>query len=358
MTVLLLFSLALSISMSTAFATDNTTKTTKTLAAGSPAATSFTSAQINTAAKNVKTFVEKNKRLPNYVTVNKKQVTTPQFLKLMTTNTVNLNSKKTKSVTLTTVKNPSSSATDNVKTGTLGKSEYVTLANKILQHNAKYGNVPSSVTSSKGKLNFQNLVYTYSKILNFQVTQKRLPNTVSVKTWKVTSSKATSEGSSTTVSGLRPIYIMSDNINGKNTDNTRINKLVSALKKLGAKAYNYGLGPNSPKALLDKKVPSNALVVYIYGGADAGVIKETGSAWYKKIKGNREVFFVWAQGAKKITGLKWLERAHDDNYSPYSFKGLANPDKFLLNNGYQFYEGYTNSKVNELAKIIFNQAKS
>lgn len=359
MTVLLLFGLALSLSMSTAFATDNTTKTTKTtknLAAGSPAATSFTSSQINTAAGKVKTYVEKNKRLPTYVTINNQQVTMPQFLKLMTTNTVNLNSKKTKSVTLSTVKSPTTTVTENVKSGNLGKSEYVTLASKIEQNIIKYGKVPSSVTSSRGKINFQTMVYTYSKILNFIVANKRLPNTVSVKPWNVVSSKITSEGTGT--GGIRPVYIISDNINNKSVDNNRINIIVSALKKLGLEAYNMGAGTNNIGILQNPKVPSNALIVQIMGGACAATIKETGTAWYKNLVGSKKVFYVWTQGAKKITGLNWLERAHDDNFSPYSFKGLANPDEYLLKNGYQYYEGYTNSKVNVLAKLIYSQATS
>lgn len=356
--MLLLFVVALSFSISTAFAAEPTKKTSKNIAAGSPAATTFTSAQINTAAGKVKAYTEKNKKLPNSVTIKNTKVTMPQFLKLMTTNTVNLNSKKAKSVKLTTVKSPTTT-TEKVKTGNLAKSQYVTLAKTINNHISKYGKAPNYVNTPRGKVSFKNIVYTYSKVLKFNADKKRLPNTVLVKPWS-TVTKVTSEGSSSvkTVKGLRPVYIMSDNINGKSADKARINKIVSELKNLGAKAQFYALGPNSPKALMDKKVPKNALVVYIYGGACAGTIKETGSKWYKSIKGDRKVFFVWTDGAKEITGLKFLERAHDDNFSPYSFKGLKNPDKFLKSNGYGFIENYTNSQVKSLAKILLNQAKS
>ncbi len=358
--MLLLFVVALSFSISTAFAADNTTKTTKTsqnLAAGSPAATTFTSAQINTAAGKVKTYTEKNKKLPNYVTIKNKKVTMPQFMKLMAANTINLNGKKAKSVTVSTVKSPLAT-TEKVKSGNLAKSQYVNLAQKINTHINKYSKAPNYVNTSRGKISFNNLVYSFSKVLKFNADKKRLPNTVSVKPWSVVSVKKVSSEGSSSVSGLRPVYIMSDNINGKTADKARINKIVSELKKLGAKAYLYSIGPNSPKALLDKKVPKNALVVYIYGGACAGTIKETSSKWYKSIKGDRKVYFVWTEGAKEITGLKFLERAHDDNFSPYSFKGLSNPDKFLKSNGYQFIENYTNSQASKLAKTLFAQAKS
>jgi hypothetical protein len=33
-------------------------------------------------------------------------------------------------------------------------------------------------------------------------------------------------------------------------------------------------------------------------------------------------------------------RAHDDNFSPVSFTGLANPDEYLIQNGYRYlYSG-------------------
>lgn len=360
MAVLLISVLALSFSMSTAFAADNTTKTVKTtknIAAGSPATASFTSSQINTASSNVKKFVEKNKRLPNYVTIKNSKVTMPQFLKLITVNTVNLNNKKSKSVTISTVKNPSTTSSENVKTGTLSKSKYVTVAKQVNQYITKYKKAPSSLNTSLGKMNFQNMVYTFSKVLAFQSTHKRLPNTVSVKPWKVLSKKVTSEGLSNTpgkVSGLRPVYIISDNINNRATDNARINALKAALNKLGISAVNYGISPGQIwKLLADKRVPSNALIVEIAGGADSGSIKEKGSAYFQKLLNKKEDYIVFTQGAKKITGLSWLVRAHDDNYSPASFKGLAHPDKYLLSQGVGYFEGLTSSKYTACAQAIY-----
>ena len=46
---------------------------------------SFTIAEIGKAAGNVKNFVEKNGRLPNFVKINGKDITMPQFLKLLNT---------------------------------------------------------------------------------------------------------------------------------------------------------------------------------------------------------------------------------------------------------------------------------
>jgi hypothetical protein len=150
----------------------------------------------------------------------------------------------------------------------------------------------------------------------------------------------------------RPVYITSDNINGESTDNSRINQIISNLKSLGITAYNMGLGPNTHiTALESSKVPKNALIVDIYGGADAGLIKEMGSSWYASIKGTKKVFTVYWPPSKVITGLSYLVRAHDDNYDPASFKGLAHPDQYMLNLGYNYL--YSASITNIASAILY-----
>jgi len=145
------------------------------------------------------------------------------------------------------------------------------------------------------------------------------------------------EGLKITGNANRPIYITSDNITNTVADNARINSIIAGLKALGLTAYNMGLGPNTHDSVLTSgNLPSNAVVVDLYGGADAGVIKEMGSAWYKSIKGARTVFSVFWPPSADITGLAFLPRAHDDNYDPTSFTGIANPAQYLLDNGYDY----------------------
>ena len=163
------------------------------------------------------------------------------------------------------------------------------------------------------------------------------------------------EGLKLTGNANRPIYITSDNINNSAVDNARINSIVNGLKALGLKAYNMGLGPNKHDTVLTSgTLPSNALVVDIYGGADAGLIKEMGSAWYKSIKGARTVFSVFWPPSIDITGLAFLPRSHDDNYDPASFKGLANPAKYMLDNGYNYIHSGT---ILNIITAIFYQAE-
>ncbi len=285
---------------STINTTINTTvKSSSKLAAGSPSSVSFSQAQINSAAVKVTTFVQINHRLPNYVTISNTEVTLPQFLQLITANLLNINKGLNTIVSLKTVNTPSN-CTDTVKNGNILKSEYLSIAQSIQTTITSTGKAPSYINSSLGKINFNNLVYTYSKILNFQNTNKRLPTYVSVESWsKVIANTASSEGAA----ALRPVYIVSDNINNVQADTARINDLISALAKLGIKAYDMGIGPNTHDNILSDSIPSNAVIVEIYGGVDAGVIAEKSSTWYKDLLGTRSDFYVLTPGT---TGDCWM----------------------------------------------------
>ena len=152
----------------------------------------------------------------------------------------------------------------------------------------------------------------------------------------------------------RPIYITSDDISSKTADNARIEDIILRLKALGINAYNVGVGANTHITVLQShKVPKDALIVNIYGGACAGTLNEMGTKWYKNIKGTRKVFTVFHPPATDITGLAWLPRAHDDNFSPPGFKGLAHPDQYLYNNGYNYIHS---GDINGIVNAIFYEA--
>jgi hypothetical protein len=196
---------------------------------------------------------------------------------------------------------------------------------------------------------------------NFYNTNGRLPNYVSYGTLKIPIAGFQEiigfQGMKINgYTGVRPVYITSDNINGQSADNGRINTIIQILKNMGIHAYNMGLGPDSHMtALTPSSVSKNALIVNIYGGADAGIIKEMGSTWYKNLKGTKKVFTLFWPPAQVITGLTFLPRAHDDNYDPSSFTGLAHPDQYLKNNGYSYL--YSNV-LSTIVSNIFAQSKN
>ena len=164
----------------------NTTSNTpnKNLASGSPNATSsskttFTLNQINNASARIDSFVNTNHRLPNYVTISNVDVTMPQFLQLVTQDLINTNSGSKASITLGFV-NTATNPSDNYKSGNILKSEYLSIANKVLVFINSYGRAPNFSTTSLGSISYESLIYDYSKIMNFYITNNKLPNYVSV----------------------------------------------------------------------------------------------------------------------------------------------------------------------------------
>ena len=155
---------------------------------------SLTYTQINSAATTVKNFVETNGRLPSYVTISSYKVTMPQFLQLLTENLLQLNSGTKSSITLLNVNSPSNSS-ETLRSGNLYKTEYLTLAQQIINTIDSTGIAPNSINSSLGTISYENLIYTYSKVLNYYKSYGRLPNYVAVKSWTGSTSN---EGSTTT----------------------------------------------------------------------------------------------------------------------------------------------------------------
>ena len=134
----------------------------------------------------------------------------------------------------------------------------------------------------------------------------------------------------------KPIYIISDNINNYQVDDARIDQLVQLFKSVGVTdVYNAGVGTDNIGILED--LPENSSLIMIVGGADAGMIFEMGTNYYKNLKGNRTVYLIFVDPAVNINGLEYLERSYDDNFSPEDFTGLSHPDQYLKENGYGFF---------------------
>lgn len=164
----------------------NSTSTTKV------SKVTFTTSQISAASSSVKSYVEKNNKLPTTVTVNKRKVSTPQYLQLAV-DSVALSQKSNAKITLKNVKKPTS-PTQSLKSSELSKKEYLSLAKTISKQIKTTGTAPKYVKTSKGNMRYETIVYTYAKILNFKKANNRLPNFVSVEPWS-TSKPVTSEGS-------------------------------------------------------------------------------------------------------------------------------------------------------------------
>lgn len=140
---------------------------------------SVTIDQLSSAATSVKSSYETNKTLPTNVNINGNQISMPQFLYLLASGTVELNSGITTPITIKSV-NPASAPAGTYKSGSIKKSEYVQLAKDIISFINSNGRVPNYKPTTLGKISFPKLVYMYSKIMNYYKTYGRLPNYVSI----------------------------------------------------------------------------------------------------------------------------------------------------------------------------------
>lgn len=134
----------------------------------------------------------------------------------------------------------------------------------------------------------------------------------------------------------KTVYISSDNIHGKSKDKQYMNDIAKILKKNGWKTKIVGVGPNTHYHINVKK----GVWFCIYGGADAGLLKEqAGPSAYKNME--KKLNSRTVIGFKKKPGTngppcdirkggkcyKWLLRSSDNKPG---FKGLNYPSKVLI----------------------------
>lgn len=159
--------------------------------------------------------------------------------------------------------------------------------------------------------------------------------TTTKNTGKGTSKKATTAktNNDNPYGKKKVVWINSDNINGPSSDRKFMNDVAAILKKHGWKTKIVGLGPNTHTE--GYMGPKNGIWFCIYGGADGAVFREcaTKNSYTNKLKslGSRTVIGMHGGGDIRKGGqyYKFLPRAHDDNYSPSSYRGISYPLNML-----------------------------
>ncbi len=240
--------------------------------------------------------------------------------------------------------NAVTSQSDTITTTTFSMSDMISIGDNILNFYKENGRPPRYATANSQQIGYYNLVYSFAKIIDLSESTY-LPSTCTVYPWSTihpTSSKT------------RTIYLTSDVIINSSQDMAFMNSIKTELEKRGYTVIIGDYGPNSHNTnILDESMPVNAVQVSIFGGADAGVIYDVCTRSYMRAKSNRLVFFVYYPTATDITGLSWLPRAHDDNYSPSDFTGIAYPDQYLKEHGYDYvYSSNVTTIVNAIVKYI------
>ena len=156
------------------------------------------------------------------------------------------------------------------------------------------------------------------------------------KTNTTSTKKSTSTSTTKKTSGnpyntkKKMIYLNSDNIYGKSTDKKFLEDIGKKLKKQGWSYKIIGVGPNTHTETYARKY-KNGVWFCVYGGADGAVFREcAGKNSYTNTlkKNNLRTVIGMRAGCSILKGgkcYKYLKRAHDDNYSPSSYKGISNP---------------------------------
>ena len=138
----------------------------------------FSNKDIMSAATELKKYVEKNGKLPDYITLCGEKISMGEFLYLLSKSIINLNGGSTSDITAKNVKDPSY-PNGGVTSGNLYKAGYIDLAKRIVSFTDKNNQAPNYGGSTLGNIQFQTIIYGFAKIVDYYKNNKVMPNYVS-----------------------------------------------------------------------------------------------------------------------------------------------------------------------------------
>ena len=180
-------------------------------------------------------------------------------------------------------------------------------------------------------------------------------NPLANQTISITASTTNRTAGTGTPITKKTIVLNSDNIYNKEKDTKFLNDIASVLRSNGYKVIvNSKIGPNSHCTDVMGDY-SDVCLLCIFGGVDSGMFVDMSAKWYKNYmkKYNIEVVLGFTYTQRNLATDTWLERAHDDDYSPANFTGLSYPGTYLNDNGYDYIYGRT---ATEIANNFLNYA--
>jgi hypothetical protein len=190
-------------------------------------------------AKNLKTYIENNKKLPNTVTIAGITFTTPEFLYLMSQAIVQLGSSNTKDIAIIKgIAAPSNPSGDAINAD-LSKDGYLTVAKNLVNFIKTNKRAPNFASSAVGNIIYSEVVDAFSRILAFYPTESRLPSkcTITYNTGSTSSTSGKGLNEANTIKDLTP-YL-------KSTTNCQVNS--DAIKNV-VKSVTKGLSSKLAKA--------------------------------------------------------------------------------------------------------------
>jgi hypothetical protein len=212
-------------------------KYTRSLTPSKPTVNSGISlADIKDAASRVNAFVNQNDELPNYVEINSKKYTMSNFLYLLSCAITNINSGSSSGISSISVSNPTKPAGNSIN-GKLSKANFVSLAKNVTKFIKTNKQAPNYANSPIGKIQFQTIVWEFSKIIEYVAKNNKLPSsvTINVKSSNPINSGGTSGGSSAKTTVLNDKNTFSASELQKYLKNTKNCQVTSSeIQKLAA----------------------------------------------------------------------------------------------------------------------------
>lgn len=140
--------------------------------------------QVINSSSNIVSYIGTNQSLPDNVDISGIPTSMSQFLYLLTTAVVNINSNSNMTIALGNYSN-ASAPSENITNSNINSTEYLDIANRIksfMDSNLRAPNYATQ-TSTGSTIRFESLVYMYSQILNYYHQNGVLPDNLNVTSW-------------------------------------------------------------------------------------------------------------------------------------------------------------------------------
>lgn len=239
------------------------------------------------ASKNIKTYADKNKKLPNYVTIKNQKYSMEEYMHLSSLTIYYKYKQKKNTVTVKpSVKSPNSPSGSKIN-GKLTKKQFSTYSVNAYKYIKNYNCAPNFISTKLGKMKFQTFIYANSRILAWSADNGgKLPNTLTLsisathpinkyfpKYSSSSSDSSSSSGSGSQVVNPTKSVSMTNIFEASNRVKNYIetNNAMPSTVKVGSDTYsandflyllskalvNKNSGINSNIPILSTNVPSN-----------------------------------------------------------------------------------------------------
>ena len=138
----------------------------------------FTFNQIAQSASNLRIFVELKGYVPNNLSVNGITVNITSFAYLMAKSVENINNGKKLDVDVIAINSSYANGSCLSFNAALNKSDYLALANKLINFSINENSIPKNISTSEGLVSPDLYIFGLSKALDFYRINNRLPNYV------------------------------------------------------------------------------------------------------------------------------------------------------------------------------------